>query len=101
MQIFSDCREGKPTRLVSDYGCFSSALPGCSANRYLDKHAHHAQSPPTVEQQNKQPQPSTSAYCPDYGPTLGLFLFSSNDSLSELQILVAEEIPFCFGVGTK
>lgn len=57
MQIFSDCWEGKPTRLVSDYYCFSSALPGCSANRYLNKHAHHAQSPPTVGQQNKQPQP--------------------------------------------
>lgn len=94
MQIFSDCWEGKPTRLVSDYCCFSSAQPGCSANRYSNKHAHHARSPPTVGQQNKQPQPCTSDYCLSCEPPSGLFLFSSSDLRGELQILVAEGTPF-------
>lgn len=58
MQILAaEAREGKPTRLVSDYCCFSSALVSqCSTNKYLDKHAHHTQCPPALGWQSKQPQ---------------------------------------------
>lgn len=75
---------GWPTGLVSDYCCFSSAhLSHCSTNRYLGKHAHHAQCPPALGGQSKQPQPARMITLHTLCANLRLLLSSSNFLVSE------------------
>lgn len=94
MQILAaGAGDGKPTRLVSDYCCFRSALVfQCSTNRYSGKHAHHTQCPPALGGRVNSPSTKRMIILNTFSAKSRLLL-SSSDFLASLGVLVAEGHP--------